>query len=67
MTDPRTIWTVKAFCGGFALGLVLALLRGARPEVALPRAFLTALVLASVALIAGSLNKHAPVADESEA
>jgi len=66
MTDLRLIWTVKAFCGGFALGLVLALICDARPEVALPRAFLSGIVLAAVTLMAGSLNKHAPAADESD-
>ncbi|MFG0319662.1 MAG: hypothetical protein ACF8XB_20485 [Planctomycetota bacterium JB042] len=66
MSDPRVVWTVRGFAGGFALGLILALAAHSRPEVALLRGLGAAAVLSLVGLLAAALNRTPPSADDGD-
>lgn len=56
--------TTRGAALGFAIGLLVALLRDCRPDVALHRATLAALVLASVTWLAMLLNRRQTLDDD---
>ena len=60
-------WAARGGVAGFALGLLLALLFGARAETAMLRGLLAGVLIGGVSVLASSLNRGPSVADTEDA